>query len=165
MAKPGSKITRSLALATAAFVSMPVAATAGKICDAMGRRAAPAGVRVRRAGPIPLRETAEITAAMWNAGTTAARVAVRILDVETGLRVDCVETSLKGGEGTHFSTKFAPEKGPTTLAARMWGLPEVGDEVVNLKKLGKPRILGTLRLLDDTNGAEKYIFSAKPGQG
>lgn len=174
MSTSSSSIARSLALATAAFVSMPAAASAsGHLCKALQRRANWEKFGVRRVGPVPLLSDASVgnmVVGVWSPDPKSkpAPLAVRIEDTEIlgGRRVACIETTLEPGEGAHFEIDLSAVKGPTTLGVRcFWPLEDLTPTRGAKDKVAPTRLLGTLIVEDGLGPVVTQIFDCNPGKG
>ena len=156
MRNKGSKISSSLALATAAFLSMPSVAKAQEFspCAALRTGRVPAKVRIEAKGPWPLRTddngnpvSGYITTNFWNSSKAMdVRVGAEVVDVRLGVRVRCLDTSLRAGEGAALRMDFDAKDLSTTgplLGIRIIVVPDPNQKIP--KKAPLPFVSGTVQ--------------------
>ena len=158
MNNKGKKISSSLALATAAFLSAPLTVNAQEFspCSALRSARVPKRVRIEGKGPWPVRTdekgdfvSGHITTNLWNsARTMPVRVGAEVMDVRVGKRIDCLEARLAPGEGTQLriqvdKTDYVVGKDAPLLGVRIIVIPDPVEKPK--KKISLPRVSGSIQ--------------------
>lgn len=152
------KYGSSLALATAAFISMPLSVNAQErsACNALRTVRAKRRVRVENAGPWCVRMDekgrvipGDIDVNVWNSDPNAlpVRVGAAVYDLRVGKRLDCVEARMRGGEGKTLSIPIDDLSFPFSDGDSLVGIRVaiIHDPASNVRrKTPLPRVAATV---------------------